>query len=171
VPAASLAREARPGIFAQERSFLMGLSMRPRGGWLPLAFLIVCAGCGGADDGLARQPIWGTVTLDGQPLANGVITFTPASGQPTQSGGVISAGKFSVPREQGPVVGNYSVSINSSSAEATVPPDQEKSGMPGHVAPNRARDPIPDKYNAKTTLTAEVKKEGGNDFQFDLKTK
>jgi hypothetical protein len=149
----------------------MRLSIWALGGRLSLAIVVACAGCGAAGDGLPRQPVTGTVTLDGQPLARGVITFTPAAGQATQSGGVIAAGRFWVPREQGPVPGQYSVSISSASVEASVPPDEAKTGMPGHVAPNRARDPIPDKYNASTTLTALVKEGGGNSFQFDLKTK
>src|SRR6516165_2617663 len=107
----------------------MRLSMRALGGRMSLAILIACAGCGAAGDGLPRQPIWGTVTLDGQPLAKGFITFTPAAGQATQSGGVITGGKFSVPREQGPVPGKYSVSISSARAEAKVPPEEAKTGM------------------------------------------
>jgi hypothetical protein len=146
-------------------------SLRALGGQLSLVILVACAGCSSAGDGLPRQPIDGTVTLDGQPLATGFITFTPAAGQPTQSGGIITGGRFSVPRDQGPVPGKYSISINSASAEVTLPPEEVKTGLPGHVPPNRTRDPIPDKYNAKTTLTAEVKEGGGNSFQFDLKTK
>jgi hypothetical protein len=149
----------------------MRLSMRALGGRLPLAILVACAGCGSAGDGLPREAIWGNVTLDGQPLAMGVITFTPSEGQATQSGGVVTGGKFSVPRDQGPVPGKYAVSISSASAEAQVPPEEAKTGMPGYVTPGRKRDPIPDKYNTNTTLTAEVKKGGGNSFQFDLKTK
>jgi hypothetical protein len=149
----------------------MHRSMRVLGEWLPLAILLACAGCGARGDGLPRQPIDGSVTLDGQPLATGFITFTPASGQPTQSGGVIKSGKFSVARDQGPVPGKYSVTINSASMEVNLPPEEVKTGLPGHVPPNRARDPIPDKYNARTTLTADVKEGGGNSFQFDLKTK
>jgi hypothetical protein len=149
----------------------MRLSMRGSGRWLPLAILVAFAGCGAASDGLPRQPISGTVSLDGQPLATGVITFTPAADQATQSGGIITGGTFAVPRAQGPVPGKYAVSISSASAQASVPPDEAKTGMPGHVAPSRGRDPIPDKYNARTTLTADVKEGGGNQFQFDLKTK
>ena len=103
------------------------------GGRLRLAILVACAGCGAAGDGLPRQPIWGTVKLDGQPLARGFITFTPAAGQTTQSGGIITDGNFSVLRDQGPVAGKYSVSINSASAEANLPPEEVKTGMPGHV--------------------------------------
>jgi hypothetical protein len=76
-----------------------------------------------------------------------------------------------VPRDQGPVPGKYAISINAATAEVNLPPEEVKTGLPGHVPPNRARDPVPEKYNAKTTLTAEVKQDGGNSFKFDLKTK
>ena len=139
----------------------------------PLWALIFVAyvGCGGSDDELPREAISGNVTLDGEPLANGYVTFNPAEGQATQSGGLVTVGKFSVPREQGPVPGKYSVSISSGSAEAKLSPAEEQTGMPGHVTSNKARDPIPAKYNANSTLAAEVKKGGDNDFPFELKTR
>jgi hypothetical protein len=146
-------------------------SVRASGGWLPLAILVACAGCGGdVGDELPREAIWGTVTLDGKPIAHGAITFAPAAGQATQSGGVVTDGKFSVPRGQGPVPGKYNVSINSTTAQANIPASEASSGMPGYVA-RQPVDPIPEKYNNKTTLSAEVKKGGDNNFQFDLKTK
>jgi hypothetical protein len=53
-------------------------TMRVRRGWLPLA--VLCAfgltslvGCGG----VRRIPVAGTVTLDGQPVNGGVLTFSP----------------------------------------------------------------------------------------------
>ncbi len=149
----------------------MHLPVRDMARPLRALIFLVHFGCGGSDDGLPREAISGNVTLDGEPLAIGYVTFDPAEGQATQSGGLITVGKFSVPREQGPVPGKYSVSISSGSAEAKLSPAEEKTGMPGHVPTNKARDPIPAKYNTNSTLDAEVKKGGGNDFPFELKTK
>jgi hypothetical protein len=124
---------------------------------LSLAVLIVWAGCRGTDDGLPREAISGNVTLDGKPLADRYITFTLAVGQGTQSGGMVKTGRFSVPRDQGPVPGKYAVSINSGAGGATVSPEDAKSGMPGLVTPGKVPDPIPARYNSGTMLTADVK--------------
>jgi hypothetical protein len=60
-----------------EKSFMTMKTVRR--GWLPLvivcAFVLTClAGCG-----VKRVPVSGTVTLDGQPLNTGMLTFTPDS--------------------------------------------------------------------------------------------
>ncbi|WP_207396765.1 hypothetical protein [Bremerella alba] len=41
-----------------------------------LATFALCVGCSGGD-GTARNRVSGTVTLDGQPIPNGMITFEP----------------------------------------------------------------------------------------------
>jgi hypothetical protein len=60
--------------------------------WLTALFLIgSTAGCGG-------KPchIHGEVTYDGQPVAEGFITFIPADGKGETAGGPISAGRYDV---------------------------------------------------------------------------
>jgi hypothetical protein len=52
----------------------------------------LAAGCGGGSD----ASISGTVTLDGQPLAKGDITFSAEGGQGGTGGGSIVAGKYEV---------------------------------------------------------------------------
>jgi hypothetical protein len=56
----------------------MMTTKRNRRGWLPWVILcalgsIALAGCGG----VKRVPVAGTVTLDGKPLDNAIITFAP----------------------------------------------------------------------------------------------
>ena len=48
------------------------------------------AGCG---DG-SRSVVSGTVTYEGEPVAKGQITFTPADGKGPIAGGEITAGKY-----------------------------------------------------------------------------
>lgn len=133
----------------------------------------VASGCSGTGDNLPREAITGTVKLDGQPLAGGVIQFTaPKEGGTTQGegdtgGSPISNGQFSIDREQGLVPGHYRVTINASSGAGGAKPAE-----PGR--PNRTERPkelIPAKYNAESTLTADVKKGGPNDFPFELQSK
>lgn len=71
--------------------------------------LVSLSGCGGTD----RQSVSGTVTLDGQPLSSGSITFLPtdktsAAGSP---GGVIKDGAFDIPTKAGPLPGKYKAVI------------------------------------------------------------
>jgi len=126
----------------------------------------------------------GTVTLDGAPLAQGTIQFTPTTGSPTPALVSISGGSYSIPRTQGLVAGPYKVSILSSGPPAPL----EKFGeMPGkehreqaEAADKRQRtakagkagasseQAIPARYNTATELTAEVKEGATNTFNYEL---
>jgi hypothetical protein len=145
---------------------------------LPLFFVamgLVAPGCSGLGDDLPREAISGTVTLDGQPLPAGAIQFTPSGGATTSGnlvsgGSPVNAGRFSIDREVGLLPGKYRVAVNAAGAKGTDP--SGKPPEPGR--PNRLERPkelIPAKYNAESTLTAEVKKGGPNDFKFDLVSK
>ena len=128
-----------------------------------IATTIALAGCG-QDDGLARQAVSGSITLDGSPLERGSIQFQPEpTAEPaTAAGAIIEDGSYSIARDQGPVPGTYQVSIFASSAETI---DEE--AMPGELAPI-SKELIPRRYNAETTLTAEVEDGGDNTFDFEL---
>ena len=135
------------------------------------ACCLVIAGCGAKKDGRARQPISGSVTIDGQPLKGGYIVFEPKSGQTTQSGGMIVEGKFDVPEQHGPEPGTYSVAIF---AEGAPPPTTTaQPGTPEYeaaIAKSKSTQiVIPEKYNVKTELAAEVTLGAANVFDFDLK--
>jgi hypothetical protein len=132
--------------------------------------LLLClAGCGGGEDtgdGLAREAVSGTVTLDGKPLSGAVIQFVP--NDPNTPGGTsaeIGDGKFELPVGQGPVAGTYRVVITT-----RMGPEVDASQPPGE-APKPKKDPIPAKYNTKSTLTAEVKAGVPNTFDFPLATR
>jgi len=132
------------------------------------------AGCSGLGDDLPREAISGMVTLDGQPLAGGVIQFTAPSGGGTggagdTGGSSISAGRFSIDREHGLVPGNYRVAVNSSTKGSDTPGKPAEPGRPTKA--DRPKELIPAKYNSESTLKAEVKKGGGNDFKFELESK
>jgi hypothetical protein len=59
-----------------------------RAGWA-ISALLLC-GCGGA------TTVTGTVTYDGAPVENGVVTFAPADGVGPAVGGRITDGKYRV---------------------------------------------------------------------------
>jgi hypothetical protein len=122
------------------------------------------AGCSGGD-GLPRQPVSGTVTLDNEPLAEGTIQFSPQGEAAVGGGSVIEGGRFSIPRESGLVPGTYAVAVYAGQKKA----EQAK----GRVVARSglAKEMIPARFNAQTTLKAEIKEGGSSDLKFDLQSK
>jgi hypothetical protein len=140
-------------------------------GWiLSLSMAVLAPGCS-SGDGLPREPISGTVTLDGEPLSEGAIQFSPAgtapSGVAVSAGAVIAGGRFSIASEHGLVPGTYKVGVNAADRGSA----QTGPAGPGGKSIVRPKELIPNKYNAQTTLIAEVKKGGPNDFRFELQSK
>jgi hypothetical protein len=127
--------------------------------------LLAFSGCGQSD----RASVSGRVTLDGQPLQSGSITFFPTGNTkgPT-AGDVIEGGIYSVSASRGPVAGQYRVEIRSMRKTG------RKIRVPVPAPPGTMMDElvsgIPAIYNDESTLTAEVIK-GKNHFDFDLKSK
>jgi hypothetical protein len=128
------------------------------------------AGCGEGGDNLPREAVSGTVTLDGKPLARGVLQMIPAGqAQGTPCGALIEDGKFAIARRQGPVPGEYVVTINSSPEGA---PGGAPAGPPGPVSSaEHSKELIPPEYNAQSKLTATVKAGVPNTLEFALKSK
>lgn len=132
------------------------------------AFATFAAGCGGVDDPLDRQPVSGKVTLDGQPLDQGSISFTPAAG--AESGGVpnpgattaISAGAYELTSDNGPPPGHYTVRINSVEGGAADP-----NAAPGETKPTKER--IPKSWNSESKHEVDIV-EGENSFDFEVKS-
>jgi len=126
-----------------------------------LAVTFVCVlGCGD-ESGLEAnptQPVTGTVTLNGTPIAKGTILFESADdlakGLPPGSAEIVD-GKYSLNSS----VGTKKVKIEA--PEATGPKDETG------VVPTK--ETVPAKYNVDTELSANVTEAGPNEFNFDLK--
>jgi len=126
--------------------------------------LPLCIACN--RDSLNLQAVSGVVTLDSHPLDNGTIRFTPADKQGLLGGSLIAAGEYHISKEKGLPPGKYTVQISSAlqgAASASAP-----AGPPGAGAAPPLKERLPEKYNAKSKLTIEVKPDGGNTFNFDL---
>jgi hypothetical protein len=139
---------------------------------LVLAVGLVLTGCSGGGDDLPREPVSGTVTLGGQPLADGVIQFNPVGGatsvgNPVSGGAQIKGGQFSIPRDTGLVPGNYNVAIYSAEKRDRTKPAQVGGGKVTELA----KELIPAKYNSQTELKAEIKKGVPSNFTFSLESK
>lgn len=140
---------------------------------LPAAVVgLMVIGCSGeVGDDKPREPVSGTVTLDGQPLPEGIILFAPSGGPGeavASATGKIENGQFSIPRAQGPVPGKYKVSIShTDQPEGRIKIELKK---PGKKTAS-TKELIPAEYNSQTKLTAEIPKGGRSDLKYELKSK
>lgn len=110
-------------------------------------------------DGRARYPVDGEVTLDGQPLAEGIVVFYPATGDHDADTASIVNGKFTLLTTEG----TKRVEIDAS----TLSDKTEPSAIDGK--PVRVRiSLIPPRYNRESTLAASVKAQQHNQVRFEL---
>jgi len=129
--------------------------------------LVTMNGCGGGDS-LPREAVSGSVSVEGKPLAAGLITFLPDSPDvPTQGGAAIIDGKYEIPKAQGLVPGKYKIVISAPEDEE---PAVDPNLPPGFPPPPR-KEVIPSQYNAKSLLTAEVTAGRQNVFEYNLTSK
>lgn len=115
-------------------------------------------GCEGRPENIGA--VTGTVTLDGQPLADARVTFTPRGGQTNSLGTTDANGRYSLVysrHHQGAEIGEHSVSI---STFVPANPDFEPPAV-------RVPERIPSMYNHQSTLTAKVES-GSNTIHFNL---
>lgn len=111
------------------------------------------AGCG--PSGPTTYAVSGRVTFDGEPIADGYITFAPAVRGEAPAAAPIKAGAYRLRT----TAGEKRVSVQ---ASKFVGPENPVMGL-------RAREQyIPDRYNLETTLTAGVTADGANEFDFAL---
>jgi len=115
------------------------------------------AGCGG---GPKLSRVKGTVTMDGKPLPNVVVEFQPENGSPSK-GITDASGHYKLRythKKNGAVLGKHTVRITTVASNS----DEDSGDESGS-------ETIPEKYNAKTELTAEVTS-GSKTIDFDLKS-
>jgi hypothetical protein len=117
------------------------------------------SGCGGSQG--AKCTISGKVTVDGQPVEAGTISFEPAAGDAPSGGGEIKAGSYTavVPR------GSHKVRINVPKVIGERP-----SYGPGSPPIKTYAESLPPRYNDKTELTADAQDSTATkDFQLTSK--
>ncbi len=126
--------------------------------FLACLLLFAFVGCGGT-----QGRVSGHVTLDGQPLTKGDISFAPAGEGVAATGQINSRGNYSLMVGTSADIppGSYRVTVVA--VEPVAPTPENPEPLPNLLTPK--------KYgNAATSdLTAEVKV-GSNTFNFDLKS-
>ena len=129
---------------------------RAAAGWVIAVAALLAAGCGGG--GAGDQPelgqVSGVVTLDGQPLPNATVEFSPEQGRP-------SIGKTD---EEG----HYELQYTQDETGAKIGPHKVRIRTFDYATPDAA-ERVPAKYNEQTELTADVTP-GSNTIPFELES-
>jgi hypothetical protein len=143
---------------------------------------LVVAGCGGGDavKHVAVFKITGTLTFQGKPLPQAIVTFSPKEGQPVATGTTNDKGQFTLSTYadgDGAAAGNYGVVV--SKATSSGPSADAAHGVNaspvagGHDETRSAASGslIPANYSdaTQTPLTAKVDPNGKNEFAFEIK--
>ena len=128
---------------------------------LSVSLLLAVAGC---DSGDGRLEVSGTVTLDGEPLPSGSISFRPMQGThgPT-GGGEIVDGRFSIRSDKGVMPGSYRVEIS-----ATRKTGKKVMDTILQTEVDEIVQYLPDKYNKDSELVRELTEAGPNELTFEL---
>ncbi len=144
---------------------------------LVLLLSCTCIGCG--PGGPALGTVSGVVTLDGKPVTDGLITFSPEGGGPTATGTTDATGKYELISgdRKGAPVGKHKVTVTTLQKAEAVPevrsdsPEYAKmaAGGGGDYSKQPPKEKIPAKYNTATELTQEVKS-GSNEINLELKS-
>lgn len=132
--------------------------------------LLVClVGCGGRPYAVA--PVAGRVSLDGEPLAGGVVNFQPIAAKNTTSPGPGATGRLGpdgrfalelLDGSPGAVVGEHRVRIYSVAGEGPAASDTDEPGRP--------KERVPVRYNYQSELTFTVPPGGTASADFSLTT-
>ena len=136
---------------------------------------VACVGCG--ESGPPLGQVSGTVTMDGQPLANALVTFTPEAGGRGSTGKTDASGKYELAfvDSKGALIGAHKVSVTTiKEAAAAVEmssdsPEYANQGSSADYDSAKTEEPIPAKYNTKTELTFDVKA-GSNTYDIPLES-
>jgi|SoiMethySBSTD1v2_1073268.scaffolds.fasta_scaffold1481692_2 hypothetical protein len=127
---------------------------------------VVLTGCGNSEyTGQQRFPLSGKVTVDGQPMEFGVISFLPQGEGGRVSGSPIKNGAYSIDEAMGPTAGKYRVEIRWNK-----PTGRRVKDAYGEEIMDEYKEGLPAKYHTSSELAADVSSKQTT-FDFDLKTK
>jgi hypothetical protein len=119
----------------------------------------LCLALGGC--GHSRVAVHGTVTINGEPMDLGMITFVPEDANQTNVAGKVSDGKYSLDATRGPFPGKYHVQIFWAKKTGRQVPNGE-GGMQDETA-----EGLPARFNTDTELTATISS-WSNSLDFNL---
>lgn len=138
------------------------LSIFSRGRVVCLLFgvMLTLPGCSSSKPPLPRANVSGTVTVNGQPASNLLISFVPQGNvKGPRSSALVTDSKYSLDETSGPLVGLMRVEITTALED-----DEPRDGQVKPFTPER----IPAQYNVNSQLSAPITADGPNKFDFSL---
>lgn len=139
------------------------------------ALVIGIASCGKRGDGWERVAVEGSVTLNGEAIEEGTITFTPAhGGEGPIAGGPIVAGKYALSSQDGPIAGPHRVEIRSVRKTGQMVPSPVIAESDGPPVENQLVEQyvqvVPAEFNSRSTLQRDIVPGEANLIDFELKS-
>ncbi len=130
--------------------------------WSSYALAVAFSILAGCSTGPAVGTVGGDVTLDGQPVKDGRISFTPLDGQGSTGGAAIVDGKF---KAEVPVA-KMKVEINGNKVIGK----RKAYDTPESPLMDEVVEIIPPRYNFNSELSLDVK-QGVQDVKYELTSK
>lgn len=131
-----------------------------------LAMILVSPGCG--DKFPNQGTVTGQVMLDGVPIEQGSILFSPIDGaKGAVTGGAIAKGRYELAGKAGPAFGWNRVEIRAMRKSGKM---VQKPFAPQGEMIEGQEESVPRSYNSESTLKVEVKP-GANTADFKIVTK
>jgi len=121
---------------------------------------VVLAGLLGCSRNTNRLAVSGTVTIDGRPLASGLISFQALENTVSGTGTAIEQGRYELPAQRGLLPGKYRVIIQGFRETGRVIKDPQI----GKDIP----EIVPIRFNNADALDVVVTEKGPNRFDFNL---
>jgi hypothetical protein len=125
--------------------------------------IISVIGCGKSDPH-NRQPVSGTVSINGKIIPYGNIEFVPAENQPTTVTLEVRDGKFGVAQAGGIAPGKYVVRVQGFDGPPPPPGD-----TPGVGTGPQPKSIVPEKFGAQSKETVTIKAGDKNVIELNLK--
>ena len=125
---------------------------------------VVVLGC--STDTENRGRVFGKITLNGAPVANGQIRFFALSAEGIGTDGEVKDGAYDIPIASGMTAGTYRVEISSPRSTGRKVPDRDAG--PGAMKEEIVEE-IPTKFNQNSTLQIDFNPSAKQAHDFDLK--
>jgi len=115
--------------------------------WL-LALAILVSGCSGTKLP-ERGKLAGKVTLDGKPVAKGMIRLMALDPNGLNAGTEIVSGEYNFPEGQGPAKGKYRAEFSVLSGQKKRVPNDD---VPGQFMEVEAETPLPPRFHRESNI-------------------